>query len=184
MTTALRALVAVPVLLAGLLTAAAPPAASQGRTVGEFIDDARIAAEVKARLTAEAPSNFLRIDVVSQRGIVTLSGTVDSYERRATVAQIAGSVGGVKGLVNDIQVVGAAAAGPSSADVTGTVSSVDPATGTITLGDGRVLRATDGTVVYQPTTVQALKPGDRVLVRGAAPVTVSGPEPSPSASPR
>ncbi|HEV8584104.1 MAG TPA: BON domain-containing protein, partial [Methylomirabilota bacterium] len=171
------------------LTAAAAPAAAQGRSVGEFIDDTRIAAEVKARLTAEAPSNFVKIDVTSDHGIVTLAGTVDSYEKRATAAQIAGNVKGVKGLVNNVQVAGTApapttaggpvagpASGGSSVDATGTVASVDPATGTITLSDGRVLRATDRTAVYQPTTMQSLRPGDRVLVRGAAPATVQAPE--------
>src|SRR5207302_9706 len=91
-----------------------------------------------------------------------------------------GAVNGVKGLVNNIQVAGAATPPSSSGsatsstspatpsiDATGTVASVDPSSGTITLSDGRVLRATDRTAVYQPTTVQALKPGHHVPVRGA-----------------
>jgi Cu/Ag efflux protein CusF len=157
---------------------------AHARTVGEFIDDTRISAEVTTRLTAESPSNFLKIDVRTESGIVTLSGTVDSSERRARAAQIAGAVNGVKGLVNSIQVAGAASGSGTSStspatpfvDATGTVASVDPSSGTITLSDGRVLRATDRTAVYQPTTVQALKPGDHVLVRGATPATVRAPE--------
>src|SRR5438132_1103572 len=162
---------------------------AHARTVGEFIDDTRISAEVTTRLAAESPSNFLKIDVRTETGIVTLSGTVDSSEKRARAAQIAGAVNGVKGLVNNIQVAGAATPPSSSGsatsstspatpsvDATGTVASVDPSSGTITLSDGRVLRATDRTAVYQPTTVQALKPGDRVLVRGATPTTVRAPE--------
>src|SRR5882672_5666287 len=161
---------------------------AHARTVGEFIDDTRISAEVTTKLAAESPSNFLKIDVRTESGVVTLSGTVDSSEKRARAAQIAGAVNGVKGLVNNIQVAGAATppssgAGTSSTspatpsvDATGTVASVDPSSGTITLSDGRVLRATDRTAVYQPTTVQALKPGDHVLVRGATPATVRAPE--------
>src|SRR5919108_3979514 len=159
---------------------------AHARTVGEIIDDARITAEVMAKLTAESPSNFLKIDVKSESGIAPLGGTVDSAEKRSRAAQIASGVSGVKGLVNDIQVAGAAppsspsdaaaSSGTSTIDATGTVASVDAASGTITLSDGRVLRANDRTAVYQPTTVQALKPGDRVLVRGAAPVTVRAPE--------
>ena len=61
-------------------------------------------------------------------------------------------------------------------DATGTVASVDASTGTITLTDGRVLRAADRTSVYQPTTVNALRPGDQVLLRGATPLTVRAPE--------
>ena len=159
---------------------------AHARTVGEIIDDARITAEVMTRLTAESPSNFVKIDVKSESGVVTLSGTVDSVEKRSRAAQITGAVSGVKGLVNNIQVAGAAPApdtasssssvGGAAIDATGTVASVDASSGTITLSDGRVLRANDRTAVYQPTTVQALKPGDRVLVRGAAPVTVRAPE--------
>jgi len=162
---------------------------AHARTVGEFIDDTRISAEVTTKLAAESPSNFLKIDVRTESGVVTLSGTVDSSEKRARAAQIAGAVNGVKGLVNNIQVAGAATPPSSSGsgtsstspatpsvDATGTVAAVDPSSGTITLSDGRVLRATDRTAVYQPTTVQALKPGDHVLVRGATPATVRAPE--------
>src|SRR6266850_3836437 len=162
---------------------------AHARTVGEFIDDTRISVEVTTKLAAESPSNFVKIDVRTESGIVTLNGTVDSDEKRARAAQIAGAVNGVKGLVNNIQVAGAATPPSSSGsgtsstspatpsvDATGTVAAVDPSSGTITLSDGRVLRATDRTAVYQPTTVQALKPGDHVLVRGATPATVRAPE--------
>jgi len=177
-----RELAALLALVVGVLSARA-------RTVGEVIDDARITAEVITKLTAESPSNFLKIDVKTESGIVTLSGTVDSYEKRSKAAQTAAAVNGVKGLVNNIQVAGAApppssppgsstsSAPPTpSVEATGIVASVDPSSGTITLSDGRVLRATDHTAVYQPTSLQALKPGDRVLVRGATPATVRAPE--------
>jgi hypothetical protein len=81
-------------------------ATGQARTVGQLIDDATIVATVKAKLTADQLSNLTKIDVKADRGIVTLGGTVDSLERRARAAQIAGAVDGVKGIVNDIQVTG------------------------------------------------------------------------------
>jgi hypothetical protein len=166
--------------------------------MGEILDDVRIATEVKAKLAADTLSNLTKISVKSESGIVTLSGTVDSLERSARAAQIAGAVSGVKGLLNTIQVKGAAATPPVSppvsgappppvsnvppvgnvpvvpnapvlADATGTVTSIDPAAGTITLADGRVLRASDRTVVWQPTTLGALAPGREVLLRGAVP---------------
>jgi hyperosmotically inducible protein len=139
---ALAALLALAV--GGVMTAHA-------RTVGEFIDDARIAAEVIAKLTADSPSNFLKINVKSESGIVTLSGTVDSADKRARAAQIASAVNGVKGLVSNIQLAGGGAPTPPTAnvppspigtsaiDATGTIASVDSSTGTITLTDGRVL---------------------------------------------
>ena len=143
------------------------------RTIGQMIDDATIVAEVTAKLTADKLSNFAKINVKSDAGTVTLSGTVDSAERRARAAQIAANVSGVKTVLNNIEVSGASSASSAPAaaapvEVTGTVASVDIASNTITLQDGRVLKATDQTVVWEPTSVGSLKPGSQVLVRGAA----------------
>jgi hypothetical protein len=52
------------------------------------------------------------------------------------------------------------------------VASVDPATGTITLQDGRVLRLTSRSAVWQTGTLHGLRPGSQVFVRGATPVAV------------
>jgi hypothetical protein len=161
------------VLVAGLVSA---------RTIGEIIDDTRIAGEVKAKLTAESLTNFVKIDVLVDSGVVTLNGTVDTPEKRARAAQIAGAVTGVKGLINNIDVAGAPASRPpstgSSGDVVGTVASVDPIAGTITLTDGRVLKV-NGTV-WQPTSLRDLQPGRLVRIEGAA----TADTPAPSASPR
>ena len=177
--TSLRTLARALALVVGLALVSTAPAAAAGRTIGQIIDDATIVAEVTTKLTAEKLSNLTKIDVKSESGVVTLSGTVDSADRRARAAQIASSVNGVKTVLNNIDVTGTAstaapAATPATAatanvEVTGTVASVDTKTGTITLQDGRVLRATDQTVVWQPSSVGALKPGSQVLVRGAAP---------------
>jgi BON domain-containing protein len=163
----------VVVFVAGLVSA---------RTIGEIIDDTRIAGEVKARLTAESLSNFVKIDVTAESGIVTLNGIVDTPEKRARAAQIAGAVGGVKGLVNNIQVSGATPSGPPTGglpgEIIGTVASVDPVASTVTLTDGRVLKVT-GTV-WQPTTLRDLEPGRLVRIDGAT----AAEAPAPSASPR
>jgi hypothetical protein len=146
------------------------------------IDDAAITTEVKAKLTADKLSNLTKIEVKTDNGIVTLNGVVDDPERRLRAAQIVSSVNGVKGLVNNIHVAGStvpAAPGTStvvlpgtSVDATGIVAHADPATGTITLQDGRVLRSSGRTVVWQPSTIQGLRPGTQVLVRDAMPVGV------------
>jgi hyperosmotically inducible periplasmic protein len=169
----------------------------QARTVGQIIDDAALVASIKTKLTAEKLSNLMKIDVKSDNGVVTLSGTVDSLERRARAVQIASGVEGVKQVVDNLQVAEAAASpsppatapapvgttGPSIAaiDATGTVARVDPTAGTIALQDGRVLTATDRTVVWQSTSVQSLQPGTQVLVRGATP---TGFESGAAAAPR
>jgi hypothetical protein len=178
----LRPTVLVAVVLAVIFVAGAV-ATAQSRSVGQVIDDVAITTEIKAKLTAETLSNLTRIGVSTRDGIVTLTGDVDPLERQARAAQIAGAVKGVRGVVNNIQVAGApvtpsppppTASVPDSpaVDVTGVVSQVDPATGTIILQDGRVLRMTSQTLVWQPTTIQALRPGMPVLVRGAAPIGV------------
>jgi Cu/Ag efflux protein CusF len=170
--TSLIAAVLVLTLAAGVGLAIA-----QSRTVGQTIDDTVITAEVKAKLAADKLSNLTKIGVSTKNGVVTLSGTADSPERQERAVQIAASVKGVRSVVNTIQLAGtpppaSTASAPVMVDATGVVARVDPSTGTITLQDGRVLRTTPGTLVWQPTTVQALRPGAQVLVRGAAPLGV------------
>ena len=172
----LSALILIVIAVAG-----ATGAAAQSRTVGQVIDDTSITTEIKAKLTADTLSNLTKIGVNTRNGVVTLTGDVDSLERKARAVQIAGSVKGVRGIVDNIQVAGApvtpgpptaSVPPPPGAEVTGVVSQVDPATGTIILQDGRVLRMTSETLVWQPATVQSLRPGTQVLVRGAAPLGV------------
>jgi hyperosmotically inducible periplasmic protein len=181
---------ALTLLLVLALAAASPmaPALAASRTIGQIIDDAAIVAEVTAKLTADKLSNLTKIVVKSESGVVTLEGTVDSADRRARAAQIAANVNGVKTVLNNLEVSGTGSTAsttptpassptgsatstpaPATLEATGVVASVDAATGTITLQDGRVLKATDQTAIWQPSSVSALKPGAQVLVRGAAP---------------
>jgi hypothetical protein len=165
-----------------LFVAAASVGPGQARTIGQAIDDAAIVASVKTKLTADQLSNLVRIDVTSNDGVVTLSGTVDTPERRDRIAQLATWAKGVKRVVNNIQVRGDAttpttvATPPTSArvDATGSVATVEPGAGTLALADGRVLRVTDGTVIWQATSVDALRPGAQVLIRDGTQVSVEG----------
>jgi BON domain len=178
--TLLRSLFLVPLALIAAVTIDVPAAPAQSRTVGEVIDDTAIMAEVKAKLTADRLANLTQIGVDSRNRVVTLTGTVDSLERQARAAQIAATAKGVRGVVNNIQVVSGpgtpsppvASVPPQMVDVTGVVAHVDPATGTLTLQDGRVLRITSQTVVWQPVPIETLRPGAQVLVRSAEPVVV------------
>jgi predicted amino acid-binding ACT domain protein len=157
------------------------------RSVGQIIDDAGITASVTAKLATERLSNLYKIDVNVYEGVVTLAGTVDTPDRRDRIGQLAGLAGGVKRVVNNIQVSSAA---PSTAtapppstpnlssttpiDATGSVATVAPATGTLTLTDGRALRVTDTTTIWQSSDLQALAPGAPVLIRNAAPAGLDG----------
>jgi hypothetical protein len=74
-----------------------------------------------------------------------------------------------------------AAPTPSSVDATGIVTQIDPRTGTIAMQDGRVIRVTPGTTVWQPTTLGAVVPGASVFVRNAEPLDFRPPA-TPAAS--
>jgi hypothetical protein len=185
-------------ILSVIVTAVAMVASAQQRSVGQVIDDATLTTEIKAKLTADTLSNLTKIGVNTREGVVTLTGDVDSLERKARAVQIASSVRGVRQVVDNVQVLGGPAAPPPpmssvpgqpTFEVTGIVSQVDPSTGTIILQDGRVLRMTGNTLVWQPTTIQTLRPGTQVLVRGAERLTLGQGAPGstaawPSAAPR
>ena len=190
----LLALVLFVIVVVGAIAVSA-----QQRSVGQVIDDTTLTTEIKAKLTADALSNLTKIGVLTRDGVVTLTGDVDSLERKARAVQIASSVRGVRQIVDNVQVLGGPAAPPPPTaslpgqptfEVTGVVSQVDPSTGTIILQDGRVLRMTGNTLVWQPTTIQALRPGAQVLVRGAERLTLGQGAPDssnvawPSAAPR
>ena len=164
-------------------TASAVPAVA-ARSVGQVIDDTAITTEAKAKLTADKLSNLTKIEVKTENGIVTLNGVVDDADRRVRAAQVVSGVNGVKGVINNIHVAGttvpAAPVAGAMVDATGVVAHVDPATGTITLQDGRVLRATGQTVVWQPSTLQTVRPGSQILIRDAAPLGV---QPAASVAP-
>jgi Cu/Ag efflux protein CusF len=55
-------------------------------------------------------------------------------------------------------------------DATGVIARVDSQTGTITLQDGRVLRLTGRTTIWQPAPMTSLTPGASVYVRNAEPL--------------
>ena len=179
-----RAIVLVVVLLTVALGVAPAHAA---RTIGQIIDDAGITASLTAKLATDRFSNLYKVDVKVFEGVVTLSGTVDTPERRDRIGQLASGTNGVKSVVNDIQVSGsapvAAPAPPQSSphlastspiDATGSVATAEPGSGTLTLADGRVVRVTDTTTIWQTSNLEALQPGAQVLVRNGTPAGVEG----------
>jgi len=68
-------------------------------------------------------------------------------------------------------------------DATGIVASVDSRTGTVTLQDGRVVRVTPGTTVWQPVTIGSVMPGASVFVRNAEPLDFRPATPSAASQP-
>ena len=78
--------------------------ATTGRTAGQTVDDASITTTVKAKLAADKVSSLTRIDVDTTRGTVYLNGVVESPDQKARAEQIASQVGGINGVVNNLQV--------------------------------------------------------------------------------
>jgi hyperosmotically inducible protein len=75
-----------------------------GETMGEHIDDTTITSTVKTRLAGEKGTTLTRIQVDTDRGVVQLSGVVESAAEKARAEQITRGVGGVKGVKNNLQV--------------------------------------------------------------------------------
>ena len=78
--------------------------AMTGRTAGQNVDDASTTAAVKTKLAADKISSLTRIDVDTTRGTVYLNGVVESSNQKARAEEIASQVGGVNGVVNNLQV--------------------------------------------------------------------------------
>lgn len=72
----------------------------QGAKTGAVMDDAEITAKVKAAIFAEPGLKTLQISVDTIKGVVTLSGSVDSQEDSDQAKGLAGAVSGVKEVNN------------------------------------------------------------------------------------
>jgi osmotically-inducible protein OsmY len=70
----------------------------------EAIDDASISAAVQAKLTADRSSNFALVSVDSDRGVVHLTGVVDSAEQRKRAAELSRQVTGVTHVENSLRI--------------------------------------------------------------------------------
>lgn len=75
-----------------------------GKAAGENISDASISTAVQSKLTSDRVSNFTRVDVDTERGVVNLSGVVQSSEQKARASELARQVNGVKRVNNNLQV--------------------------------------------------------------------------------
>ena len=72
----------------------------QREKAGAAIDDAEITAKVKAAIFAEPGLKSLQISVDTVRGVVTLSGSVDSMSNSDKAKTLASAVAGVKDVEN------------------------------------------------------------------------------------
>jgi hyperosmotically inducible periplasmic protein len=75
-----------------------------GKTAGQNIDDATLTASVQAKLTGDKLSNFSRINVDTDRGVVSLNGVVRTEEEKVRAEELAQQVNGVTKVNNNLQI--------------------------------------------------------------------------------
>ena len=89
----------------GLITAfLGCEATKKQESTGEYIDDAAITAKIKTGIFEDQRLKSLQIEVKTFKGVVQLSGFVDSSQSVVRAGEIAGSVAGIKELKNDLVV--------------------------------------------------------------------------------
>ena len=109
----LSVLVTTVVLAAGMTSISQ----AQDRTVGERVDDAKITASVKTKLTADSAKNLVNVDVDTRQGVVHLQGMVPTEQDKANAEKLARSATGVVDVKNDLK-VGAGSTTPSASPST------------------------------------------------------------------
>lgn len=83
-------------MLVAVTVVAGCAATPEQRSTGEVIDDTAITTKVKANLLADPMVSAFAISVDTSRGVVNLTGIVNSTAERDRAIQIAQDVGGVK----------------------------------------------------------------------------------------
>ena len=83
---------------------AACASTSKQEGAGEYVDDSVITTKVKSQLAADDFLKSFEISVETYKGIVQLSGFVDSQQAVDKAGEIARSVQGVKSVENDLNV--------------------------------------------------------------------------------
>jgi len=76
----------------------------QGDKAAVGINDAEITARVKAAIFAEPGLKSLQISVDTIKGVVNLSGSVDTQQNSETVSALASAVSGVRAVENHLMV--------------------------------------------------------------------------------
>lgn len=73
-------------------------------STGEYVDDASITTKVKAEFVRDPVVKALDVKVETFKGVVQLSGFVDSPQEKSRAEQIARNVPGVQGVKNNISI--------------------------------------------------------------------------------
>lgn len=91
-------------LALGLAVVAGCSAASNKEGTGEYIDDSVITTKVKAAIFADKSLSVAEINVETFKGVVQLSGFVNSQQDINTAMRLTRDVGGVTAVENSMRV--------------------------------------------------------------------------------
>ncbi len=89
---------------AAILLAAGCASTKTQQAPGEYVDDAALTTMVKAALVADSTTKARHIEVETFRGVVQLSGFVESNAERSAAVADAKKVTGVKSVRDNLQV--------------------------------------------------------------------------------
>jgi hyperosmotically inducible protein len=90
-------------LLSGLTFTAACSSTATRQSTGEYIDDTAVTAKVKSAFIKDDTVKAIDVKVETFRGVVQLSGFVDSSIQKDRAEQVARGVSGVRDVTNNIQ---------------------------------------------------------------------------------
>ena len=106
--TTLNSVIVVLLAVAATLAAARAATPTQEST-GGYVDDATITAKIKTDLVQDAKVSATDVHVKTYKGVVDLSGFVDSQSQISQAGVLAGQVSGVKAVHNNLIVKGTVA---------------------------------------------------------------------------
>jgi len=90
--------------VAGLGACASSEDGDSRRSAGEFTDDAALTAKVKSAIATDAGARTASaVNVETYRGVVQLTGFVDSEDQAVRAVSAAKKVQGVRSVKNDIR---------------------------------------------------------------------------------
>jgi osmotically-inducible protein OsmY len=89
------------VVIASFMGCAATP---KHESTGQYVDDSAITTKVKTDILEESTLKVFQISVKTNKGVVQLSGFVDSAQNVKKAGEVAGGVKGVVAVQNDLMV--------------------------------------------------------------------------------
>jgi osmotically-inducible protein OsmY len=91
-------------LLLAIAVLAGCAATRTQESTGEYVDDSTITAKVKAAILGDPALKVFQISVETFKGVVQLSGFVNSPQVVSRAAEVASQVSGVKSVKNNLLV--------------------------------------------------------------------------------